>query len=152
MTVAVTGNFVPLIKDLPYQLRVLLCDPAQNESGSCYIVPSEQVKESTAVWYDRGWQTIPVVKREAVREDVNYELLFEVHGKEIESLIRRQNRFTKAARSCLSLGCSLLFSPCFSWCVPSSSLRGSAALGAAGCNRSRSSCNRNSTAGCYSYR
>ena len=151
MTVAVAGNFMPPIKDLPYQLRVLLCGPAQNEPGSRYIVPSEQVKKSPVVRYDRGWQAVPVVKRETVREDVNYEPLFEVHGKKIESLIHRQDRFTKATRSCPSPGCSLLCSPCFSWRVPSSSLKGSATLGAAGCNRSCSSCNRNSTSGCYSY-
>lgn len=151
MTVAVTGDFMPPIKDLPYQLRVLLCGPAQNEPGSRYAVPPEQLKEPTAVWNDRGGQVFPVVKRETVREDVNYESLFEVHGKEIERLIHRQDRFTKAARSCTSPGCSLLCSPYFSWRVPSSSLKGSATLGAADCNRSRSSCNRKSTSGCYSY-
>ena len=70
----------------PVSTAVLLCGPAQNEPGSRYIVPSEQVNKSPVVWYNLGWQAVPVVKRETVREDVNYESLFEVHGKEIENL------------------------------------------------------------------
>ena len=68
MTVAVAGNFMHPIKDLPYQLRVLLCGSAQNEPGSRYSVLSEQVKKSPVVWYNRGWQIVPVVRRETVRE------------------------------------------------------------------------------------
>ena len=103
---------MPLVANLPYQLRVLLCTPAQNEPGRRYAVPPEQLKEPTAVWNDRGGQLIPVVKREAVGQDVNYEPLFKIHGKEIKVLRRPHEAVCRRLALCgfspVSLGASRL--------------------------------------------